>query len=112
PAFTVTEDGSQTTTAALLDTCSSQVEYAGVLADAANPDGAKAVLEFMLSADFQNTIAESMYMYPVDEAASVPAEWEDFAPMPAQHQLNDLDPTTIEAGREGWLQELGEAINL
>ena len=112
PAFTVTEDSAQTTTAALLDTCSSQVEYAGVLADSENPEGAKAVLEFMLSADFQNTIAESMYMYPVDEAASVPTEWEDFAPMPAPDQVNDLDPTTIEAGREGWLQDLGEAIDL
>lgn len=112
PAFTVTEDGAATTTAALLDTCSSQVEYAGVLAGAQNPEGAKAVLDFMLSRTFQDTIAESMYMYPVDAEATVPAAWQEFAPMPTAEQVNDLDPSTIEAERENWLRSLGDAIDL
>lgn len=112
PAFTVDEDGGATTTAALLDTCSSQVEYAGVLADAQNPEGAKAVLDFMLSRTFQDTIAESMYMYPVDADAAVPQEWEEFAPMPTADQVHDLDPSTIESERENWLKTLGDAINL
>src|SRR5688500_18543734 len=45
PAFTVT-DG-RTTTAALLDTCFRQVEYAGVLAGADNPAGAEALVDWM-----------------------------------------------------------------
>ena len=40
PAFTL--DGGTSTTEALLDTCFQQVEYAGVLAGAANPEGARA----------------------------------------------------------------------
>ena len=111
PAFTVTEDGSATSTAALLDTCSSQVEYAGVLADAANPEGGGAVLEFMLSRAFQDTIAESMYMYPVDSAATVPEVWDEFAPMPSNQQVHDLDSATIEAEREGWLKTLDEVMS-
>lgn len=112
PAFTVADDGSDTSTAAMLDTCSSQVEYAGVLQGAQNPAGGQAVLEFMLSRNFQDTIAETMYMYPVDADAAVPPEWEDFAPMPSTEQVNDLDSATVEAERENWLKALSEVIEL
>ena len=112
PAFTVSKDGSATSTRALLSTCSNQVEYAGVLAGAANPEGARAVVDFLVSRDFQDTIAEAMYMYPADSQASVPAEWDDFAPLPSKEQSNDLPAAEIEAGREGWLRELGEQIGL
>ena len=43
-AATLTADGSASTTATLLTTSTRQVEYAGVLAGAANPEGAKAFL--------------------------------------------------------------------
>ena len=102
PAWTLTEDGSASTTKALLDTCSSQVEYAGVLKGAENPDGARAVVDFMLSREFQDTIADTMYMYPIDAEAYVPAEWQEFAPEPtAPH---DLTAAEIGAGREDWLK--------
>ena len=41
PAFTVAEGRDESSTAALLDTCFRQVEYAGVLEGAANPAGAR-----------------------------------------------------------------------
>lgn len=107
PAWTVTEDGSATTTKALLDTCSSQIEYAGVLAGSANPEGGAAVVEYMLSREFQATIADTMYVYPADDAASIPADWERFAPLPiAPH---DLTPSEIGAGREPWLRAWSDA---
>ncbi|MDQ2623911.1 MAG: thiamine ABC transporter substrate-binding protein, partial [Actinomycetota bacterium] len=62
PPFTVPEGGSEPTTSALLDTCFRQVEYAGVLAGASNPDGARALVDFLLSEEFQAGIAESMYV--------------------------------------------------
>lgn len=107
PAYTVTEDGTATTTKALLDTCSSQVEYAGVLRGAANPEGAKAVVDYLLSREFQDTIADTMYVYPIDADAAVPAEWEQFAPVP--ESPNDLTPAEIGAGREGWLKAWSQA---
>lgn len=107
PAWTVSEDGSSTSTQALLSTCSSQVEYAGVLAGAANPEGARAVVDYLLSREFQDTIADTMYVYPVDAEAAVPADWQTFAPMP--DAPNDLSPAQIGAGREGWLKTWSEA---
>jgi thiamine transport system substrate-binding protein len=69
------------TTAALLDTCFRQVEYAGVLAGAKNPQGAQLVIDWMLSDDFQSQLPYSMYVYPVSETATVPQEWLDYAPL-------------------------------
>ena len=65
PAFTVDGKGG-TTTSALLDTCFRQVEYAGVLDGAANPDGAQALVDFLLSPEVQAALPESMYVFPVD----------------------------------------------
>ena len=107
PAWTVTEDGESTTTEALLDTCSSQVEYAGVLRGAADPEGAKAVVDYLLSREFQDTIADTMYVYPIDEDAYVPTEWQRFAPLPSAP--NDLDPAGIGSGRDGWLKRWSQA---
>ena len=109
PAYTVTEDGTGTTTKALLDTCSSQVEYAGVLQGAANPEGAKAVVEYLLSREFQDTIADTMYVYPIDAEAYLPAEWAEFAPVPSAP--HDLTPAEIGAGREGWLKTWSDAVS-
>lgn len=110
PGYTVTEDGASSTTAALLDTCSSQIEYAGVLAGAENTAGAQALIDFMISTKFQDTIADSMYVYPIDESAKIPDEWNEFAPLPSNP--NDLTPQEIGAGRDGWFKALGEAIGL
>lgn len=108
PAWTLTEDGERSTTAALLDTCTTQVEYAGVLAGAANPTGAQAVVDYLLSREFQDTIAESMYMYPVDADAALPAEWQRFAAMPTEP--HDLTPAQIGEGRERWLKTWSTAV--
>lgn len=107
PAWTLTDDGSRTTTKALLETCTTQVEYAGILRGASNPEGAKAVVDYLLSRQFQDSIAESMYMYPVDEQAYLPEQWQQYAPLPTEPR--DLSPKRISAGMTGWLQQWSEA---
>lgn len=107
PAWTLTDDGSASTTAALLDTCTSQVEYAGVLEGSANPEGARAVVDYLLSREFQDTIADTMYMYPIDPGATVPEEWLRFAPAPTEP--HDLTPAEIHAGLDGWLKTWSDA---
>ena len=72
PAFTIDESGASTTQA-LLDTCFQQVEYAGVLAGAANPDGARALLEFLRTTEVQEALPDAMYVFPVDANAKLPA---------------------------------------
>lgn len=103
PAFTVSADGTSSTTAALLDTCFRQVEYAGVLANGDNPEGAQAFVDFLLGDQFQSDIPETMYVFPVSPDASVPAEWEDFAPVPTAPIA--LDPAEISANRDTWIKD-------
>ncbi|PRZ03093.1 thiamine transport system substrate-binding protein [Isoptericola sp. CG 20/1183] len=103
PAFTVTEDGSATTTAALLDTCFRQVEYAGVLAGTDNPAGARALVDFLASEQVQADIPASMYMYPADESVELPAEWEEFAPL--AEDPYEVSAQEIAEHRDEWIQQ-------
>ena len=108
PAFTVDGEGG-TTTSALLDTCFRQVEYAGVLAGADNPEGAQALVDFMLGADFQAALPDAMYVFPVDPAAELPAEWAEFAVQPATSYA--VDPAEIAANRDAWLTEWSDLVS-
>lgn len=101
PAFTV--KGKTSTTSAVLDTCFRQVEYAGVLAGAANPDGAKAFVDFLLSPEVQAALPESMYVFPVDPSAKLPAEWAKFAKKPTDPLV--VPPSDISEHRDEWLRD-------
>lgn len=107
PAWTLNEAGTATTTAILPETCSSQVEYAGVIAGTSEVEGARAVVDYLLSREFQDTIAESMYVYPVDDEAYLPEAWKSFAVLPGSPR--DLTPEEIGAGRERWLRSWSDA---
>lgn len=108
PPFTVPEGGDAPTTRALLDTCFRQVEYAGVLAGAANPEGATQLLEFLLSDDVQADIPVSMYVYPVSSAVDLPAEWETWAPLATDPF--DVSPADIAEHREEWLATWSDTV--
>jgi len=101
PAFTPTADGSASTTKALLDTCFRQVEYAGVLEGAANPEGGREVIEFLLSPEVQAALPDSMYVFPVVDGVELPAEWARFAVRP--DDAYEVDPAEVADRREEWL---------
>ncbi|WP_454299535.1 thiamine ABC transporter substrate-binding protein [Salana multivorans] len=100
PPFTVGDDG-EARTAALLDTCFRQVEYAGVLAGAENPEGARQLVDFLLSEPFQADVAEQMYVYPIDSSVELPQEWVDFAPLASSPWSVPAD--TIAQERSEWI---------
>ncbi|MBD8078719.1 thiamine ABC transporter substrate-binding protein [Cellulosimicrobium arenosum] len=102
PAFTPTEDGTASTTGALLDTCFRQVEYAGVLAGAENPAGARQLVDFLVSEAFQADVPEQMYVYPADDSVELPAGWAELAPLADDPW--DLAPEDISAHRDEWIQ--------
>jgi thiamine transport system substrate-binding protein len=104
PAFTVA-DG-ESTTSALLDTCFLQVEYAGVLAGAENPEGAQAVVEWLVSPEVQAALPENMYVFPVADGVELPAEWATHAQRPTDPYT--VDPAEVDANRDEWLREWGE----
>ncbi|PJI86690.1 thiamine ABC transporter substrate-binding protein [Luteimicrobium subarcticum] len=108
PAYTLSKDESSTTTGALLDTCFRQVEYAGVLAGAKNPGAAQKVVDFLLSPEYQSTIADQMYMYPVSPDATLPTAWEKFAPLADKPWV--VDPDDITTHRAEWIQEWTGAV--
>jgi thiamine transport system substrate-binding protein len=103
PAFTVPKGGNTSTTKALLDTCFRQVEYAGVLTGAANPAGAKAFVEFLLSPEVQKALPDSMYVFPVRSGTPLPPAWAKFAVQPTHPYV--VSPAEISAHRETWLRE-------
>jgi thiamine transport system substrate-binding protein len=98
PAAEIREDG-KSQTVALLDECFRQTEFVGVLAGAKNPEGAAALIEFLLSESFQNTMPGLMYVYPANPDAVIPAEWAEFGPAATSTIGKDL---SIATHREKW----------
>lgn len=90
-------------TAAVEDGCFRQVEYAGVLSGAANPEGARQLIDFMLSERFQADVPGSMFVYPVREGTPLPSEFRRFAVQPESPLT--LAPDVIAAGRDRWVDE-------
>lgn len=102
PPYEVPDGAETAPTTALLDTCFRQVEYAGVLAGAKNPDGAKKVVDWLLSPAVQAAIPESMYVYPVDSSVELPESWVTYAPMATQTFV--VDPPEIAKNRDAWIK--------
>ncbi|CAL9599633.1 thiamine ABC transporter substrate-binding protein [Streptomyces sp. enrichment culture] len=83
-------------------TCFRQVEYAGLLSNARNPEGGKALLDFLLSKSFQEDMPLNMFVYPVREGAQVPEVFSKFGPQAKDPQT--LDPAKIAGNRDQWVK--------
>jgi thiamine transport system substrate-binding protein len=90
-------------TAIVADSCFRQIEFAGVLRGAANGDGARKLVDFMLTPRFQEDVPLSMFVFPVHEAAELPPEFQQFAVIPASPLA--IPPAKIEANRDRWIKE-------
>ncbi len=106
PPFTIPPGGKKPTTSALLDTCFRQVEYAGVLSGAKNPEGAQAFVDFLVSKPFQESLPENMYVFPVNPKATLPDLWAKWA-TPTTKPIT-VDPDDIADMRKQWLTEWGD----
>ena len=85
-----------------------QVEFAGVLRGAKQPELARRFIDYMLSAQFQEDIPLQMYVYPVNPAAKLPEVFTQFAAPPTDPV--SLDPAAIDANRERWIQAWTDAV--
>ncbi len=80
-----------------------QIEVAGMLKTAPEPELARQFLKFMLSPDFQNVIPTGNWMYPVTAgAADLPPAFEKLID-PAVPLL--FEPEDIKANQKAWLDE-------
>jgi len=109
PAFTIDKASGESTTAALLDTCFRQVEYAGVLENAENPAGAHELVDFLLSDEVQAALPDSMYVFPVSDTVELPTDWATHATRPDNPYA--VDPGTIAEKRKDWLTEWTDVIS-
>lgn len=93
--------------AVALETCTAQIEYAGVLKGAANPELAEQLLEFMLSEDWQKELPLTNFVFPVVdvELPEVFAKFAQRAEDPAS-----LPPEQIEADSDTWIEQWRELM--
>ncbi|MEJ8671330.1 thiamine ABC transporter substrate-binding protein [Streptomyces sp. MS1.AVA.1] len=104
PAEVIYADPKPTTapTGVATGTCFRQVEYAGLLSNAENAEGGKALLDFMLTRTFQDDMPLNMFVYPVREAAQVPPEFVKYGPQAKNPET--LDPSKIADNRDDWVK--------
>jgi thiamine transport system substrate-binding protein len=88
--------------------CVRQVEYAGVLAHAANPEGARQLIDFLLSDAFQADMPLNMFVFPVREGTALPDVFERFAAQPAD--VIELDPFTLGDERQDLVDRWTEIV--
>ncbi|MEG8281063.1 thiamine ABC transporter substrate-binding protein [Streptomyces sp. AHA2] len=83
-------------------TCFRQVEYAGLLGNARNAEGGKALLDFLVGKRFQEDMPLNMFVYPVREDAQVPPEFAQYGPQAKNPQT--MDPAKIADHRDQWVK--------
>ncbi len=99
---------SEAPTGVVEESCFRQIELAGVLRGAKNEDGARELVDFMLSKRFQEDIPLQMFVFPARVDAALPPEFEQFAVVPARPL--ELAPEEIEENREGWVDEWSDIV--
>lgn len=101
---------SEPPTAALTDnrSCFRQIEFVGILKGTTKREQAEQWIDFMLSTRFQEDMPLQMFVYPVNQEAALPPEFEEFSTLPAETSV--VSPQDIAAYREQWIQEWTDAI--
>jgi thiamine transport system substrate-binding protein len=78
-----------------------QIEFAGILKGAKNPEAAREFMDFLLSPAFQEDIPLQMFVFPANTRAKLPEVFVKHARQadtPAQ-----VSPADIDARREAWI---------
>ncbi len=83
-------------------TCFRQIEFAGLLSHAGNEKGGKALIDFLVSKEFQEDMPLNMFVYPVVKGARVPAEFTEYGP--AVEDPETMAPAKIADNRDQWVK--------
>ncbi len=95
-------------TGVIEDTCFRQVEFAGVLRGTDALPEAQALVDFLISEEFQRELPLNLFVYPTNDAVELPQEFVDFAVVPETSR--SLDPQVIADNRERWIDEWTELV--
>lgn len=88
--------------------CYRQIEFAGVLAGTGHEQAAGMLIDYMLSPEFQSQIALTWFVFPANETVDLPEEFVEYTVVPDNPA--SVDPATIDANREDWIQEWTEIV--
>ena len=88
--------------------CFRQVEFAGILRGTPHEAAARALIDFMLTEEFQEDVPLNMFVFPALAAASLPPEFTAHTQAPTAPLT--MDPALIEANRERWIQEWASIV--
>lgn len=95
-------------TAAIDDGCFRQVEYAGILRGTPREAAARALIDFLLSEEFQEDIPLNMLMFPALASADLPPDFLAHTLIPTDPL--SIDPAAIEANRLRWTEEWASVV--
>jgi thiamine transport system substrate-binding protein len=88
--------------------CFRQIEFVGILRGTQQRALAEKWVDFMLSTTFQEDMPLQMYVFPVNQNASLDETFVKFLALPQKPA--SLAPAEIAANREKWLREWTEAV--
>jgi thiamine transport system substrate-binding protein len=92
----------------MLDSCFRQVEFAGVLTGTSHVAAARQLVDFMLSARFQEDIPLQMFVFPARTGTKLPAVFTKFAEV-ATSPLT-LPVADIGAHRDAWIEQWAATV--
>ncbi|HEV2952304.1 MAG TPA: thiamine ABC transporter substrate-binding protein [Actinomycetota bacterium] len=96
------------TTAVVESTCFRQVEFAGVLRGTDAPHEAEQLVDFLISERFQAELPLNLFVYPANGDVALPPEFTEYAVQPDDPAT--LDPATIAANRESWIDQWSDLV--
>ncbi len=92
----------------LLGTCFRQVEFAGVLKGTHKQAAAEKLIDFMISARFQEDVPLNMFVFPVRTGTPLPAVFTKFAQLaPNPYRL---PPAEIGRNRDAWIKAWTDTV--
>jgi len=89
-------------------TCFRQYEFAGILRGSKHLAQAQLLIDFLVSRQFQEDLPLTQFVWPINNTASVPKEFLDYALRP-DNPLT-IDPTIIAKRRAEWLEQFSDIM--
>ncbi|MEO7398576.1 MAG: thiamine ABC transporter substrate-binding protein, partial [Ilumatobacteraceae bacterium] len=90
-------------TAVIESSCFHQVEFAGVLRGTDHPEAAGQLIDYLVSAQFQELLPVNLFVYPARTGVTIPDEFTAYAVRPAEPLT--VAPDDIEAHAKEWTRE-------
>ena len=89
-------------------TCFRQYEFAGILRGSKHLAQAQLLIDFLVSRQFQEDLPLTQFVWPINNTASVPREFLDYALRP-DNPLT-IDPAVIAERRAEWLEQFSDIM--